>query len=427
SMKDVNLYEDVFKSVGIPFVTVSGRGYYNRQEVWDLINVLTALHNPADNLRLAASLRSPLFSLSDDALLALRMRRNESGERLLLWDALADPVGVADDEIALVKFAHTCLTDLRGLAGRVTISDLLREILARTGCLAALTSLPDGARRRGNVEKLVEKAETSGQVTLGAFSQYLQDMSASEAHEGEALVDVKDAVTLMTIHGSKGLEFPLVVLVDMSRKPAGDVAPNVMFTPQFGLTCKVRPPGGEEIVACYMHRQAETLYKLREEAERNRLLYVAATRAQDYLIVSGQVSPDGTHDETGEPLWKSTHWLQTLFGIFQPDGFTASSGASVRQFEGWGAVQVMLPETPPDLDAGAESDSNRRTMWDEAAVQAGHPLSDALAEPALLPPVKVDYTSIARHLTATQIADLGGAQFDDRFRDKFRRSVLHAA
>ena len=90
SMSNVNVYEDVFKAAGLPFVTVAGRGYYSRQEVWDLLNLLTALHNPADDLRVASALRSPLFNLSDDALLALRLRRDGNGKRLSLWDALGD-------------------------------------------------------------------------------------------------------------------------------------------------------------------------------------------------------------------------------------------------------------------------------------------------------------------------------------------------
>ena len=72
AMSSVTIYEEVFKAEGIPYLTVAGKGYYDRQEVWDLLNLLRALYNPADDLALAAALRSPLFSLSDDALLALR-------------------------------------------------------------------------------------------------------------------------------------------------------------------------------------------------------------------------------------------------------------------------------------------------------------------------------------------------------------------
>ncbi|NJK33125.1 MAG: hypothetical protein HC927_12355, partial [Deltaproteobacteria bacterium] len=67
SMSNVTLYEAVFKAHGLPFVTVAGKGYYDRQEVWDLLNLLRALHNPNDDLTLAAALRSPLFGLSDEA------------------------------------------------------------------------------------------------------------------------------------------------------------------------------------------------------------------------------------------------------------------------------------------------------------------------------------------------------------------------
>jgi len=425
AMTDVNLYEDVFKAVGLPFVTVSGRGYYNRQEVWDLINLLTALHNPADNLCLAAALRSPLFNLSDDALLALRLVRDENRKRLLLWDALDHPVGVPDDELPLVEFARGCLYRLRGLAGRVTISELLRDILDCTGYLATLTSLPDGARRRGNVEKLLDKAGSSGQVTLGGFSQYLRDMSASEVHEGEALVDVKDVVTVMTIHGSKGLEFPLVVLVDLSRKPKSDTTPPVMFTAQYGLTCKVRIGDNDKMVGCYAHEQASKLYKLREEAERKRLLYVAATRAQDYLILSGQVNQVETDDDYGDPVWKSDGWMGTLLDLLGPEGFSARPGMTVHEYEGWGRVRLNLPERPPPNEALWSGGRSAKLLWDHPAVQEGEPLPGDAHEPILLYPVKVDRSRLARHLTATQIADLGGAEFDERYRDKFRRSILH--
>ena len=72
ALTNVTLYEEAFKAEGIPYLTIAGKGYFDRQEVWDLLNLLRALYNPADNLALAAALRSPLFSLSDDALLRLR-------------------------------------------------------------------------------------------------------------------------------------------------------------------------------------------------------------------------------------------------------------------------------------------------------------------------------------------------------------------
>ena len=75
SMTKLPLYEEVFKSQDIPFLAVAGRGYFDRQEVWDLLDMLRFLHNPADSLALATVLRSPIFAFSDDLLFALRLQR----------------------------------------------------------------------------------------------------------------------------------------------------------------------------------------------------------------------------------------------------------------------------------------------------------------------------------------------------------------
>src|SRR6185295_18037633 len=108
STSHITIYEDAFKALNLPFVTLAGRGYYSRQEVWDLLNLLTALHNPADNLALATALRSPLFALSDDALLALRLVRDENRQRMGLWEALNAPITthMPEDEIESVQFAR---------------------------------------------------------------------------------------------------------------------------------------------------------------------------------------------------------------------------------------------------------------------------------------------------------------------------------
>ena len=234
AMTNVTLYEAALKAEGIPYLTIAGKGYYDRQEVWDLLNLLRALYNPLDNLSLATALRSPLFSLSDDALLALRLITGEGDQPIPLWEALDQPEVVPADEREVVEFARMTLRDLRRKAGRVTIAELLRLALEATGYLAVLTGLPDGKRRRGNVEKLIDKAETSGRITLGAFTEYLKDMSENEVREGEAALESEGAVQLMTVHKSKGLEFPLVVLVDASYERRGGGGDLVN-----GLACKV--------------------------------------------------------------------------------------------------------------------------------------------------------------------------------------------
>ena len=411
STSNITLYEDVFKAQDVPFVTVAGRGYYNRQEVWDLLNLLKALYNPADNLSLASVLRSPLFGLSDDALLSLRLITGDDGRPVLLWDALNQPGLVPDDEVPLALFARDCLYELAALAGRVTISELLREALNRTGYLATLTGLPDGARRRGNIEKLLSKAESSGKITLGAFEQYLSDLSAREVREGEALIEVSGTVTLMTVHASKGLEYPVVILVDASweRGNSGDSV--VIGDSDYGLCCKVYDEDENKMEATFSYRMAMQLQQMRDEAERKRLLYVAATRAQDYLLVSGQV-------KQSKGVWAAKGWLGWLLAALEIDDLDDVSDECVDC--GWGEVRVVCFRDMPPEDAFIVSDRARQSMWDQTF--------DAVpAQPPLLADVPLDRGAAARHLAVTQIADLGAIDIDSHAAERFRRHVFQDA
>ncbi len=413
STSNILLYEDVFKVVQLPFVTVAGRGYYNRQEVWDLVNLLTALHNPGDNLALASALRSPLFGLSDDALLALRLLRHpeDQSKRLSLFEALHYPANVQVDEQERVIFDQQCLSRLRAMAGRVSIADLLQAALDETGYLATLTGLPDGERRRGNVEKLVDKALESRQVTLGAFSQYLRDLTTREVREGEALIDVKDSVTLMTVHASKGLEYPLVVLVDIDWNKGPNSDP-VMLDPTYGLVCKVFDGVQNKLLGGYAHKQAERLQNLREIAERKRLFYVAATRAQDYLLLSGA-------RQNKKDTWMS--WLDAALEL----GEAINTGSTLEE-RIWGKLRLTIPEHPPADDVFNRSDINNQNGWMNPNIQALTPLSDDNQVP-LIADIQIEASSAIRHITATQIADAGGASIDPTYRQRFRRSVLHDA
>jgi ATP-dependent helicase/nuclease subunit A len=421
STTSITLYEEGFKSAHLPFVTVAGRGYYSRQEVWDLLNLLKALHNPTDNLALAAVLRSPMFSLSDDALLALRLSRGDTGERLSLWNALGSPSVVPADEQTLATFARDCLYDLHDMAGRVTISELLRAALIRTGYLATLTGLPDGARRRGNVEKLLDKAQTTGKITLGEFSRYLRDLSAREVREGEARVDSENAVTLMTVHASKGLEFPIVVLVDSSWERRNRKTNVVVNDAQHGLACKTYDADNDEFVESYSYRQARRLSDLREIAEHRRLFYVAATRAQDYLLISGQISQDknGAHSADG--------WLGWLWDALNLHDVHLSPGNSNLSYD-WGPVSILYPQQPPaDSAYTRRGEREQPPVWDSLPVQNGQPLPGDVLPPPLLQELEIEPDAPARHLTATQIADLGSAAFPPDYGQRFLRSIRHDA
>jgi ATP-dependent helicase/nuclease subunit A len=422
SLRQVTLYEEVFKVVGLPFVTVAGRGYYDRQEVWDLLNLLRALYNPADDLSLAVALRSPLFGLSDDALLALRLPDDGSPSPPgSLWEALTNRgQSLSPVERERAAYARACLDELRAVAGRVTISELLRSALERTGYLAVLSGLPDGPRRRGNVEKLLEIAQTSGKVTLGAFSQYLRDMSEREVRESEAVVDVSGAVSIMTVHASKGLEFPVIVLADASWERGSGQRDAVIWDEGLGLGCKVYADSGD-LVMPFGYRQVAQRQELRDEAERLRLLYVAATRAGDYLLVSGRAQQD--RDQTG---WKSSGWLDLLLDALELRHEVQPAEERLLD-RPWGQARIHALGRWPQEQISASGDAGEQSGW-----QIRTPAVDPTAPP-LLAPVASPPETRARHLSATHIADLGGMKragdpLEQRqHRERFRRMVLQDA
>lgn len=284
-------YETALREAGIPYLTTAGRGYYGRKEVQDVIHLLRVLNDPMDELSLVGVLRSPMFALDDATIVRLRFANAHS-----LWDAfmagdasLSDDRSMTDDDRPMTRdpltFARETLRTLYGMRGQRTVVELLRAALAMTGYLATISGLPDGAQRRVNVEKLIEAARRAGSSGLLAFSAYLEDVFKAEPREGEAPLESEGSVRMMTVHRSKGLEFPIVVLPDLGR---GRLRQSEMCLARrsYGLALCLRDEIGErQEPACYLLARHEE--QRMEQAERERLLYVALTRASDYLILSG--------------------------------------------------------------------------------------------------------------------------------------------
>jgi ATP-dependent helicase/nuclease subunit A len=401
------IYEDALKRAEIPYITVGGRGYYQQQEIWDVMSLLEAITNPENDLALAVALRSPLFGLSDDALFVLRRLRDEGDQPLTLWTALARlDAPLPPDEIERVAFARDTLAQLHGQAGRRTVAALLRLALNLTGYLATISALPGGDQRRANVEKLLEKAQASGTVSLGAFTRSIAVLDAGMVREGEASVATEGVVNLMTVHASKGLEFPVVFLIDTSRTGRGGTS-LLKVDPAIGLGCRVYDPDQGKEVGNFIYDYIKKLDKEKDEAESLRLLYVAMTRAQDLLIISGQSAlKDGG-------FYRLSGWLKQLLDYYDQynNGFVASHDQTVGPLRVHHHAVELLPA------------SGGKPMPEFVPVD---PDEDPEL-PFLMKPVTVDRTFQARHLATTHIADLGGASENAVYGERFRRRVLHDA
>lgn len=391
-------YEDALRAHDIPFQTNAGRGYFNRREVEDLTHALSALFAPHDDLALATTLHSPLFGLSDAALYVLRRDPLVS-----LWDALtaAPPADFPTDELPQLDLARAVLNTLRPKARRTRVADLLRELLERTGTLPMVEAQYAGAQARANLHKMVSLAERSGMITLSAFLNYLTQAKDAEARESDAALDAENAVQIMTIHASKGLEFRVVFLPDASSKGGGSGAARLLLSPERTLAC--RPPSkGEKDKdkppQAPITQRAIDAQNDRESAEALRVFYVAATRAKDLLIVTGSAS-----ESDNTKLGKILAQRNTLQSDFNDSVAFADIVAKpvVRQ-----RAQTAPKAIPP-------------------AVEGIAPVA-----PDLLQTVPSQPFDRARHITTTDLAHLSQSQHADTddarnaARARFRRGVV---
>ena len=323
AMTDVPVYEAEFRRAGIPFQTVLGKGFYEREEITDLIQLCRFLDNRTDELALAAVLRSPLCGISDNTLLALRLGPN-TGE--IIKDAAPQPRKhprplfqalhkqqqidfIDDDEREALKRAQEFLAALIERRNRYPIGDLLRYAVEKSDYMTVIAATYDGAQRLANVEKLfnlAERFERSGAHLIRDFVKYVHDFEAIGSRESEGqLDDSANAVKLMTIHQAKGLEFPVVIIPDLHRlKPSWEGY--FLLDRHRGLTLKV-PNGRGQMVAGSTFTLFNERAQWRETFESMRLLYVAATRAQDRLVLSG-ASKDLNRLDKGDDNWLQLIW-----------------------------------------------------------------------------------------------------------------------
>ena len=299
ALTTVGVYEEALANEGLDYHTVDGSAFFAQQEVLDLVNLLAAIEDPFDPLSLAATLRSPMFGISDEGLYWLSNARPDDRPADLLQNLRrADPVQELSrgDRRRAIR-ARDRLDRWRALKDRAPIATLLDRVLDESGFEAAITAEPMGDRKRANVRKLVRLAGNydRGGYPLADFVARLRADLRQLAREDQAATNTEqgDAVRLMTIHRAKGLEFPIVIVPDLDR---GSPPPSrsVVVHDRFGPIVRLSPEPGDgppypeaeetpKVLGELLHRASE---EREERAEADRLFYVAATRAASHLILS---------------------------------------------------------------------------------------------------------------------------------------------
>ncbi|HEX2568676.1 MAG TPA: UvrD-helicase domain-containing protein [Polyangia bacterium] len=293
------LYVRALEVRRIPHVLIGGRSYHAREEVLAVRNALHAIEWPDDELSVFATLRGPILALGDDALLAFRHRFGTL-HPLARYDeaALTELLKPVAESLALLGRLHVG-------RNRRPIADTIARLLDATRAHAGIAVWPTGEQALANLLRVMDLArrfEAAGATSFRAFVNRLDDDAArGGAAEAPVVEEGTDGVRMMTVHRAKGLEFPVVILVDPTapmtlREPsrAVDADRGLWLTPLAGCS-------PIELV----ERREEVLARDRDEAVR--LAYVAATRARELLVVPVV----GDEDVSG--------WLEVLNPVVHPE------------------------------------------------------------------------------------------------------------
>jgi ATP-dependent helicase/nuclease subunit A len=289
TLGDVQVYEEALREYGLDYYLVGGYAFYAQQEIFDVLNLLRAAASTADEVSLAGVLRSPFFALADETLFWLHETEGSLNAGLFAQER---PSQLSPEEAARVAAAAATISHLRAIKDRVPIAALLTAALDRTGYDAALLGEFLGERKLANLHKLVERArlaDQSGAIDLDGFITQLSQFISREPKESLAatLPEAANVIRLMTIHHAKGLEFPFVIIPDLDRQPLLR-APSAALHAELGPLVPQPPDDENDNVTTGMSLYA-ALERREELDERERMLYVACTRAADYLMLSTSV------------------------------------------------------------------------------------------------------------------------------------------
>lgn len=327
AMTHCEILRQTLQGYGINCVVVKGKGFYEQQEVLDILNLLAALHNRYASLELAGALRSNYFGLDDATLTQLFWQTDKDKP---LWDVL-QAVGSGElqlnlqpEQQALAMHAAERLRSLRQAAALMALPELFAQLWDELKPEFVLSQQENGPSKLANVKKLRRLAQQYCQTKQASLAEWLQnvkDLRASSSKEPAATVQSDDALQIMTIHNSKGLEFDLVILPQLDKSVKGDTA-SIKYLPgkegEQGLLGIKVPDKEMQLQNSGVYELAKACDSELEEEESRRLLYVAMTRAQKQLLMVGAVAEEKLPEAViGLPAAKG--WWQQLQAVYEAD------------------------------------------------------------------------------------------------------------
>ena len=285
--KNFNEIETTFVKYKIPFSIVGGKGFYQKQSIYDIFNYFSFLLDSNNSTALIGILRAPFFSISDSEIFEISLEKGNNYWQKFQNYSITKPN---------YKNAVNILSDNINLVNNIDIPVLLRKILNETAFLPVLAAKPNGVQESANIEKLIKLTinfSLQGFSTLYDYVNFLKDSIDKIEDEAQAAVsDESNSVKIMTLHQAKGLEFPVVFLFkcDEGSMPSGIKSKEIFVDKKLGILTKL--PVNENYFSEYQSAPiigaGNYISSKKNISELKRLFYVGVTRAKDYLFISAE-------------------------------------------------------------------------------------------------------------------------------------------
>lgn len=311
------IFEEIFNEQGIPFYYDGGAGYFETIEIQVILNLLKIIDNIRQDIPLLSVMRSPIGSFETEELVQIRVRNPNYN----FIDALYDYKNNCQDKLSskLKNFIEK-IEDWKKRSRYTHLNDFIWEVLMETNYYYFVGLLTNGNTRQANLRLLADKAfdfEKTSMSGLFNFLRYVERLNISSGDTGSAktLGENDNVVRLMSVHKSKGLEFPVVIMCGLNKKfNKADASKSILKHKLYGIAPKYVNPEDRIYRETFPRIAIKNVIKVENLSEEMRVLYVAMTRAIDRLIMIGTV------DKFENKLKK---WRKgpSLYNIYNQDSF----------------------------------------------------------------------------------------------------------
>jgi ATP-dependent helicase/nuclease subunit A len=296
--KKANDYVEIFRLAGVPVSCQATAGYFEATEITDIVELLKVLDNPQRDIELVAVLRSPFFRVSDTELAKVKLHNKAWQQNKSYYDCMLEYCrGGEDDGLAgKLEKILTQVEQWRTIARRGNLADLIWRIYRQTDLLAFVSALPNGQARRANLLKLHDRAiqfegfaSSAGVPSLTRFVEFIEKLqqAGQDWAPAEPPASAGNAVRILSVHKSKGLEFPVVFLTELeSRFNKTDVQTDCLIDAEYGLGLRIIDHESNSKLSSLAHQVIAEQKSSMGLAEEMRILYVAMTRAKERLILT---------------------------------------------------------------------------------------------------------------------------------------------